>query len=47
MVYFIQQSLGLRISKQCFFYSAVTRTKDMKTMNSFIQQSPEERISKQ
>jgi hypothetical protein len=30
-----------------FFYSAVTRTKDIKTMVSFIQQSLEQRISKQ
>ena len=47
MVSFIQQSLELRISKQWFFYSAVTRTEDIKTMVSFIQQSLERRISKQ
>ena len=63
MVYFIQQSLELRISTQWFilstshqnkgyqhngvFYSAVTRTKDIKTMVSFIQQSLELRISTQ
>ena len=47
MVSFIQQSLELRISKQWFFYSAVTRTEDIKTMVSFIQQSLELRISKQ
>jgi hypothetical protein len=37
MVSFIQQSLELRISKQWFFYSAFTRTKDIKTMVYFIQ----------
>ena len=47
MVSFIQQSLELRISKQWFFYSAVTRTEDIKTIVSFIQQSLEHRISKQ
>jgi hypothetical protein len=38
------QSLELRISKQRFFYTAVTRTEDIKTMVSFIQQSLEQRI---
>ena len=47
MGYFIQQSLELRISKQWFFYSTVTRTKDIKTKVSFFQQSLELRISKQ
>ena len=47
MVYFILQSLELRVSKQWVFYSAVTRTKDIKTMVSFIQQSLELWISKQ
>ena len=46
MVYFIQQSLELRISKQWLFYSTVNRTKDIKTIVSFIQQSLELRISK-
>ena len=66
------QSLERRISKQCFFYSTVTkakdrtkdiktirvrhnvvfdstvtRTKDIKSMVSFIQQTLELRISKQ
>jgi hypothetical protein len=45
MVYFIiQQSIEQRISKQWLFYSAVTRTKDIKTMVSFILQSLELRI---
>ena len=60
MVYFIQQSLELRISKQWFLlfnshynkvyqnsgfcYSTGTRTKYIKTMVSFIQQSLELRI---
>ena len=47
MVSFIQQSPEVRISKEWFFYSAVTRTKDIKTLDSFIQQSLELRISKQ
>ena len=47
MVSFIQQSLELRISKQCFCYPTVTRTADIKTMVSFIQQALELRISKQ
>ena len=47
MVYFIQQSLELKISKHGFFYSAVTRTIDIKTMVSFIQQSLEQRIPRQ
>ena len=42
-----QQSLKLRISTQWFIYPTVTRTKDIKTMVSFIQQSLELRISKQ
>jgi hypothetical protein len=33
--------------KTNFFYSAVPRTEDIKTMVSFIQQSLEKRISKQ
>ena len=44
---FIQQSLELRISIQCFFYSTVTRTKDIKTKVSFMLQSLELRKSKQ
>jgi hypothetical protein len=47
MVSFIQQSLELRISKHGFFYSTVTRTKDIKTILYLIQQSLELRISKQ
>jgi hypothetical protein len=47
MMSFIQQSLELRISKQWFFYTAITRTEDIKTMVYFIQQSLELRISKQ
>jgi hypothetical protein len=47
MMYFIQQSLELRISKQRLFYPTVTSTKDIKTMVSFIQHSLELRISKQ
>jgi hypothetical protein len=47
MVSFIQHSLELRISKQWFFHSTVTRTKDIKTMVSFFQQSLEVRMSKQ
>jgi hypothetical protein len=47
VVSFIQQSLEQRIPKQWFFYTAVTRTKDIKSMVSFIQQTLELRISNQ
>jgi hypothetical protein len=40
----IQQSIEQRISKQWLFYSTVTRTKDIKTMVSFILQSLDLRI---
>ena len=46
MVYFIQQSLELRISNNGFFYSTVTRTEYIKIESSFIQQSLELRVSK-
>ena len=46
MVSFIQQSLEKEYQNTGFFYSTVTRTKDIKTMVSFIQQSLELRISK-
>ena len=39
MVYFIQQSLEQRYQNNGVFYSAVTRTKDIKTTVYFIQQS--------
>jgi hypothetical protein len=47
MVSFIQQTLELWIYSKGLFYSTVTRTKDIKTMVSFIQQSLEQRISRQ
>jgi hypothetical protein len=47
MVSFIQQTLELWIQNKGLFYSTVTRTKDIKTMVSFIQQSLEQRISRQ